>query len=136
MKSNLFLSQSSLHFSAIGLGVSSLIFSEDFGPTSVLNSPAISGSRDRDRDRVDRGSGRSDRMYKEQFAYMDTNNHQQQQQQQQQMYEQQNHHLQQHGEDLRSDEYKNNTNEFHNEPRDPVTEENERLKSVIHEVSE
>ena len=75
-------------------------------------------------------------MYKEQFAYMDTNNHQQQQQQQQQMYEQQNHHLQQHGEDLRSDEYKNNTNEFHNEPRDPVTEENERLKSVIHEVSE
>ena len=132
MKSYLFPSQSSLHFPAIGLGVSSLIFSEDFGPTSVLNSPAISGFRDRDPDRVDRGSGRSDGRYKEQFAYADTNNHQQQQQ----MYEQQNTHLQQYGEDMRSDEYKNNTNEFHNEPRDPVTEENERLKSVIREVSE
>ena len=113
--------------------MSSLIFSEDFGPTSILNSPAISGfrDRDRDRDRTDRGGGRSDGRYKdEQIAYSDNNNHQQQ------LYKQQSHlQQQQHSEDMRSNEYKNNTSEFHSQPRDPVTEENERLKSVIREVS-
>lgn len=114
--------------------MSSLIFSEDFGPTSILNSPAISGFRDRDRDRIDRGSGRSDGRYKdEQLAYSDNMHHQQQHQH---LFKQQSHsQQQQHSEDMRGNEFSNNAKEFHNQPRDPVTEENERLKSVIREVS-
>ena len=111
--------------------MSSLAFSEDFGPASFVDSPAPSAFRGTsvDRDWSTYGSQR----------YRDDSQQQQQQQLQQQQKQQQQLQQQQlvsssrrESPVFREEEYQGS--ERSAVQRNPVSEENERLKSVIREV--
>lgn len=109
--------------------MSSLAFSEDFGPASFVDSPAPSAFRGTsvDRDWSTYGSQR----YRDDSQQQQQ--HQQQQKQQQQLQQQQ---LvsssRRESPVFREEEYQGS--ERSAVQRNPVSEENERLKSVIREV--